>query len=649
MLGRVEGKAARAGGHVSKAANTAVRGLATVAMLKTYFDVGRDHIAMFQPFVDDVLNSSAIDGVTVHQVQLAVIQRHQLTLPPAVVKTLLSRAVKAERLRREGGRYFEGTKAGEVHVDLDVARRGAEERQAELAAALRVHASRRGVEIGSTEEALDAILEFIEKHHVRLALEGMEAHWGVVTTPTEHGLDDRLVASFLIEAIEENAASEATIREMLEGFVLQNTLLLRDISTADKPFRNLRVFFDSTLLFAALGHYGDEERVLTSELLTLLQERGASVEAFKPTIREMRSILDVYEERLGTAAGRRSLYPTELTRHFLTTGTTPSDARTISVLLEKSLEQLGIRVVDTPTRLLPFTLDEAALGQRLADRQGDITAPRVQHDIDCVAAVLTLRGGESSDSLDRARAVFVSLSGLTVKNVNLWYREEGGLGFPPIVHYYLLSNLAWLKRPASAANLKLRELIALCGAALRPSRETWRTFIRHLEKLEASGEISSEESAAILASSFTDRYLSEEGIGDDPDARSLTEVVDRVKAEYKQQSDEKIKEIRREADIATHRASALEARVTERAQQIGNYLAISLFIFLAVAFLLGFGTNVFSLLTGGGFSPVFATLAGLPLALGGLASLMWGFNLRAWKLNIEGRIAARLRNWMSDS
>lgn len=639
----------REGAEVSNTANTAVRGLATVAMLKTYFDLGRDHIAMFQPFVDDVLDSADVDGVTVAHVQLAVIEKHQLSLPPAVVKTLLSRAVKAGRLRREGGRYFDGNGADRVRGELEVARRAAETRQAEVADAFREHGSRRGVEIGSTEEALDAILEFLEKHHVRLALEGLQAQWGVAAAPTEHGLDDRLVASFLIEAIEAQGANAATIQEMLEGFVLQNALLLQDISTADKPFRNLRVFFDSTLLFAALGHHGDEERTLTGELLTLLRDRGASVEAFRPTIREMRGILGVYEEKLGTAAGRKSLRPTDLTRYFLTSRATPSDARAISALLEKSLEQIGIRVVDTPTRVLPLTLDEASLAHRLADRDGGDTSPRVQHDVDCVAGVLTLRGGNSSDSLDRAGAVFVSLSGLTVKNVNLWYRDEGGIGFPPIAHYYLISNLAWLKRPASASALKLRELMAMCSAALKPTRETWRAFVQHLEKLETSGQISTEEAAAILASSLTDRYLSEEELGDDPDATTLTEVVERVKAEYKRESEEKIEEIRREAESASGRVSAVEARVAQRAQQVGNYVAVSFFVALGVVFLLGVVVNVLSILAHGAVSPAFVVVAGLPLALGGLASVMWGFNLSVWKQNIQARVAGRLRSWMSDS
>jgi hypothetical protein len=94
------------------------------------------------------------------------------------------------------------------------------------------------------------------------------------------------------------------LQEMLEGFVLQNTLLLKDISTATRRFRDLHVVVDSGLLFAALGLRGPAAETATLELLSSLRETGAVLDIFEPTIREMRRVLAVYEKRVGIAEGR---------------------------------------------------------------------------------------------------------------------------------------------------------------------------------------------------------------------------------------------------------------------------------------------------------------------------------------------------------
>ena len=170
-----------------------------------------------------------------------------------------------------------------------------------------------------------------------------------------------------------------------------------------------------------------------------------------------------------------------------------SDVRQARALVQKQLGQLGIDIRPIPPHDRRYTRDEADLTRRLqapgfADT--DPIEPRVQHDVDCVAAVLTSRGARSPDSLDHARAIFATTSSGVVQTVNEWWRAGGEVGLSPIIHYIVLSNAAWLKKPGAATDLKLRELVALCTAALRPSATAWQRFLRHLRKLEDSGELS---------------------------------------------------------------------------------------------------------------------------------------------------------------
>ena len=493
----------------SKSAETepgsAVRGLATVAMLKVNFDAGRDHIAMFGPFVLDAVASINRSDIAAEEVCRAMRERHQLSIPLNTMKTLLGRMVKDGYLTRDGGRYFRSEK--QIGSDnLPRERAAIEERQRILAAKFR--ASRHAAELGlrDDEEALSTILRFLERYHVDLALSDGAPVSAAERSEVSSG-EEVATALFLRDVIAAEQEPAEILSEMLEGWVLQSTLLLKDVSATTRKFKNLRVVFDTRLLFSALGLQGDDLRRSTLELMGLLSDTGAVLEVFEPTIAEMRRILAVYEEKIGTTKGRLDLRRTDLTRHLISKRYRPSDVRQVASLLEAKIRKLGFNLRQLPDRVAEQTMDEADLGKRLADDDGNQKSPRVIHDVDCVAAILTYRKGRTSDSLDNAGAVFVSDSRKTVQTGRTWYAAQGGRGCTPIIHVLTLSNFAWLKRPASASKLKVHELMALCSAALRPTPEAWQHFIDHLWRLETEGELSDEEVTAIVASELTENLL----------------------------------------------------------------------------------------------------------------------------------------------
>jgi len=629
-------------------ARSSVRGLATLAMLKTNFDLGRDHLAMFEPFVLDTIANMAFDGVTDAAIQSKVASRHQLSLPLPTIRTLLHRATKAGLVRRDGGRYFRGVKYLPGSTDLLKLRSQTEARQAQLVEEYHSWAAERGIGIDSQEIALQSLIGFIERHHVRLALDGFSTPLGVDTGIPESADEnfDRAAAEFLQLVVAGASTSAEVLAELLEGYVLQNTLLLADVSTATRRFSGLRVFFDSNLLFGALGLEGEGNALLSADLIRLLREQGARPEVFRVTIREMQRVLAVYEAKLGTGKGRRELYPTDLTRHFLTSRATPADIRTISSTLERSVESLGLTITEAPQHVPAFTLDESILGNKLSARPGGENVPRVVHDVDCVAAVLTLRRGASFESFDGAQAVFVTSSRMTVLNSVAWYEEQGGSGVPPITHLLTLSNLAWLKRPAGAGAMKLNELVVLCAAALRPPRRVWNLFLGHLDRMEQSGQVSSDEVAAIMASGLTDRLLADDDLGDDPDAGTLTEVVERVKASLIDSASERIAEAEAAFESLSSKMDGHLYRVEHRSQQVGSALSWVLTGLAAASLALGTVSSLISAASGLPPHPLALVLGGLPLALGGVMSLLWGFNVLSWRRHLETSIASRLRGWL---
>jgi predicted transcriptional regulator len=533
------------------------RALVTVAFLKARFDERSDHLDMFMALIADAVDSLGDRTFTVVEVQDAVNARHGLAMPQHTITTLLGRLKKSGSVKREFDRYKAVKRLrSRVDVRTEMARIEGEQRQ--LAAALREHAKTRGVAIESDEKAFSMLLEFIEQQHVDLLLNDIPNGTGRDAAQARETL---VLAEFVKAAIDGDRFAD-TIRDILEGLVLYRAAFLPDISQTKKHFSNLRVFFDSGIVRQALGYEGPVLRALARESLDVLRAAGVQVLVFDKTVDEIRRILTSYERKLATIEGRRSIWPSEMATHFLRERFTPADVAQMAVLLDRELSSAGYQVMRTPERVPAFTLDEKALAAGLADPNHDEDSPRVTHDVDCVAAVLTLRKGVRAARIDDAMVVFASSATPVVRCVTRWYKGQiTDRVVPPIIHIRALANLAWLKRPAVATDFKLREMVALCSAALRPSRQTWERFLKHLETLRQRKTITSDEEAAIVVSGLVERLLSEAELADGdsgPDAQALDDVVEKVKAAYAADAATRIAAVVAERDAVVAEARANE-------------------------------------------------------------------------------------------
>lgn len=513
----------------------APRGLVTVAYLKAQLDGGSDHLGIFMPLVLDVLPQIEAGSFTTTEVQEAVYKTHGLAIPQSTLQSLLKRAVTRKLLRRETGRFWKEADGQPPHVEVALQKAAIEDDQTRLAEALRAHASRRGLDIDSADAALGLLFEFIEAEQVDLLLNRP----AIRTLKRERGdLNRPIVAEFIRDVVAADPALSTVLNRMLEGLVLYHTAFQPNINPAAKRFPDLAVFFDSNLVRQALGYEGGAAGTLMRETIQVLKAAGASCFVFDKTVAEIRRILAMYERKLGTAAGRASLRQGAMARHFLTKKYSVSDVREMQALLETEIEALGLRVHKSPARIPEFTSGEAALTKRLlSPTLQDELEPRLVHDVDCVAGVLTLRKGNRSNSIESAKAVFATSSSLFIVNARSWWTEdERDAGIEPVVHIRALANVAWLKHPKLSADFKLRELVALCAAAMRPGQATWDRFLHHLKELQDSNRLTSDEATAIVVSSLSEDLLRaaelETDDDNDLDANTLDEIVARVKEDY---------------------------------------------------------------------------------------------------------------------
>jgi len=543
--------------------------LVTVAFLKAQMDAGNDHLGIFVPLVLDVIGRLPLSAFTVEDIQLALSTTHNVSMPKHVVATLLHRVLK-KYLELRFGIYKRIPGVEIPKSSVDAKKQQIEQGQQGLAEELRLHARRRKLEINSDEAALDLLYRFLESEQVALLLDSPTRDEPV---PKIGQRERSVVAEFIQNIVQADPALLNVLRAMLEGLVLYHAAFLPDLNNAKQRFRNLRVVFDSSLVREALGYYGPALKALSREAIDVLKASGIECAVFDDTLDEIRRILAMYEAHLGTTKGCTALRPSAMTRYFLTRRYSPADMVEMSALLERDAVAAGFRILARPPRQSKFTAGEKELAVRLkrpnAGPEIDME-PRVIHDVECIAGVLTLRRANRTNRLEDAGVIFATDSATVIKTVQDWWREdEEETAVPPIVHIRVLANLAWLKKPALCGDFKIQELVALCAAALRPEAATWDRFLKHLFKLRENNRITSDEVAAILVSEMLDRTLKaaefETDDAEEIGAATLDEAIERVKASYAAEAERRIHETENERSAAIADAEQRVQIALERA------------------------------------------------------------------------------------
>jgi hypothetical protein len=152
---------------------------------------------------------------------------------------------------------------------------------------------------------------------------------------------------------------------------------------------------------------------------------------------------------------------------------------------------------------------------------------------------------------------------------------------------------------------------------------------------------------AIVASDLTEHVLVEVDPNEESDASSLGEVVERVKATYKEDADER----ERVAHAAASANKADADRLLERAALNSRGIATALSWFIAGLLIASLVTgSVLTVVTATGSEPTSAWVIGLavvPLAVIGLFGAVWGFTVTGWRSRLEDAIYAPVLRWMT--
>ena len=160
------------------------------------------------------------------------------------------------------------------------------------------------------------------------------------------------------------------------------------------------------------------------------------------------------------------------------------------------------------------------------------------------------------------------------------------------MHFRSVTNAAWFLRPADASNVPMHALVGVCAAVLQPTPSVWSGFVAHLNELVAAGELSDDESIAVVASEFTRLELSDIEPDADVEATTVREIVQRVRTEEQthfreilHQERQRREESERETATARLELAATKGEVRESADNLASLVSNVVFavVFLVLA------------------------------------------------------------------
>jgi len=208
----------------------------------------------------------------------------------------------------------------------------------------------------------------------------------------------------------------------------------------------------------------------------------------------------------------------------------------------------------------------------------------------------------------------------------------------------------------------MHEMAALCLAAMRPTRETWAKFVDTLRSLHTEGNITDDETAAIVASELAEPLLARLDDDFEPDSNSIEEAIGRVREAYSRDvvatADEAVRRAHAEAALAqrvaaeaTTRSNEIRSTIEEHIVRSSRRVSTALFSVVLLLMVLAAVLSLPGISEGVGGVWKWAGRAILVIAaILGLYFRVRGTSLKGLRTATEARIANRMRGrWLPKS
>jgi hypothetical protein len=625
-------------------------------MLKVNADTqGKDYLDYIVPFVCYVLEKNRPKRISDSSTQDFLKQEFGLTLPVQAVGLVLRRLARRRILKRESNGFVI---AGPIPIGkIDERRSAARRQQKVLSSHLRQFVEGNYQLTWSEADAITAFVQYLSHFSVE-CLRTFASGKALPAVPIGRGRNLFIVGAFIAYCYDAEPAVFECIVVFVKGNMLANALLCSDLDALERKFTGVTFYIDTPLFMWLARLWGAHRYAAASELLEQLRTLNARVAIFDHTVAEIQHVLQSCESNIDNP--KASAW--RMIAAMRDAGITKTDVTFLRGSLSRELASLGIIQEDDPPYRKEFQIDESYLQNALDEDIRYMNPKALEDDVNSIRCIYALRRGKRPLHLEDAIAVFVTTNARLAEAANKFGQEqEASREVSPVITEFSLANIAWLKAPLRAPELPMFELMAECYAVMEPRHSLWTKYLDEIQRLAEKGRITADEHEVLRSSVVAREELMNLTLGAEEDLteRTLSQVVERVKADLAKEKDIEItNEQMRHAVTESKRlallqqASATRRRILATAERIGRYCTRAVIggliaVLLAIALLGAFGIT-----TIGGTWIVNIPLS-IVIVFGAVWSVLSGFSRFSFDeiakfthRYVERRVTALLFGWL---
>ncbi len=562
--------------------------LTSLAMLKVQIDQGGDYLDYLKPFVLWVLEKDDLDLITDDEISNQLRDKCGLLIPNRTVQIVLKRLARAGYIKKETRVY---TVKKQITTNFDTEKAAAHRSISAVVFGLIEFSQSNSKKQITEEESIDSIITFLSKFSIGCLKSFLQGT--ALPQVSDENWKFLLVSQYIKKIHIEKPERFDSFIVLVKGHMLANALLCPDLQNVSQSYKKVTFFMDTPLLLQMIGLGINGQGQATHELVSLVKNLEGQLAYFRHTLTETINVIKKSAEFIDSDLGSGSVVITARK-----TGKTKSDLILLAEHVEENLEKFNVKVVETPSYINKFQIDESAFESILDTEVGYIYNPYAKnYDINSVRSIYVLRGTKKPRTIEECKAVLVTSNTAFAKAAYEYGKSiEASSDISTVITDFTLTNISWLKAPHGAPTLPHKEVIAFAYAALSPSSDFFNKVLNVAEQLESTGEISARDHQILRSSHVAQEELMGMTLGEDSalTKENITDTLSRISSEIKQEESDKLNREKEEHNRTRNslreekeRNQKTVERIYWRSKEQATWISGFAIIFIAACILYG--------------------------------------------------------------